>query len=416
MSRRLVLSVSVCTALLAACAAVPGAYAANINSQQAVSYSNEAYGALVRGNAKLAVNKYTLAVESRKLPADQLARALLNRALANQRLNRHYAAINDYTAALRIDALSARIRAVALYNRGLAHEKMNKPAAAIEDFTSALFLDNQFAEAYYSRANVLRQNGQYLFAISDYRKAAKFNHPQQHLPLFGEALTQEMLKQETIAKILLIKTLTIKPDFEPAKQKLVALGGKLPTLAQKRAAAQVSFNAYDTPADAVITGSIAKTGPDLVLRKEPLPQAARVPARAKAQPVPRLVIVRDRPDTPKTAMSVTPGGEDKKPVVKTAATAAPVKDAAGNTQRLEGWTVQITSQRSSEKAWNVWQKLSKRYSRLLGGTTPAVVRAEIEGRGIFYRLRLHKLDSRRDAARLCNRLKRKGASCFVARS
>ena len=45
---------------------------------------------------------------------------------------------------------------------------------AIEDFTSTLFLDVEFSQAYYSRGNVLRRSGQFLFALSDYEKSLKY--------------------------------------------------------------------------------------------------------------------------------------------------------------------------------------------------------------------------------------------------
>ena len=47
----------------------------------------------------------------------------------------------------------------------------------MEDFTSALFLDGQFSHAYYSRGTLLRDGGQYLFALADFDKALRFDYP-----------------------------------------------------------------------------------------------------------------------------------------------------------------------------------------------------------------------------------------------
>ena len=423
MKTRLVLSVSVCTALLAASAAVPGTYAANITPRQAISYSNSAYSALVRGNPEKAVVDYTAAIESRKLPAGQLANALLNRALANQKIKRYKDAVTDYTAALRIDALSARMRAVALYNRGLAQQGLKRPAAAIEDFTSALFLDHGFAQAYYSRANVLRENGQYLFAIADYRKSASFGHPQRHLPVFGEALTYGKLRQTEREKALLLKALAMKPDFKPARVELANLGVAVPDGAPHTRTARLTIDNYDTIPDTLVTGSIAPASPDLVVRKKLPPKPVPVPKRTvmKVSPKPAVLKMPELPAPPKVASVAKPAPakqaaakpeKQSRPVAetKTAVKAAPVMS------KTSGWSVQLSSQRSSEQAWNVWNKLAKRYSRLLTRQSPAVVKAEIEGRGIFYRLRVHKIGSRTKAARLCSSLKRRGTSCFVTRS
>ena len=78
------------------------------------------------GDVQTAVTDYTQAIDSRDLPPDVLANALLNRGLAYQRLNEHEFAIDDYTAALRIDALSGKVRALALYNRGLSYQRLER--------------------------------------------------------------------------------------------------------------------------------------------------------------------------------------------------------------------------------------------------------------------------------------------------
>jgi hypothetical protein len=38
------------------------------------------------------------------------------------------------------------------------------------------------------------------------------------------------------------------------------------------------------------------------------------------------------------------------------------------------------------------------------------------GRGVFYRLRVHRLDSRSEAERLCSRLKARGTACYFGRA
>jgi tetratricopeptide (TPR) repeat protein len=103
MSTRSVILASVCSAFLAASAAVAGtAFAATPENSTLVS---DAYKALQAGDTVAAATAYSQAIESRGLEPEVLANALLNRGLAFQRLNEHARAIDDYTAAMRIDAM-----------------------------------------------------------------------------------------------------------------------------------------------------------------------------------------------------------------------------------------------------------------------------------------------------------------------
>jgi hypothetical protein len=83
-------------------------------------------------------------------------------------------------------------------------------------------------------------------------------------------------------------------------------------------------------------------------------------------------------------------------------------------ERLEGWTVQLVSHREPERAWDNWDALQKKHQTLLKNAAAAVIRADLGDRGIYYRLRVHKLDSKSRARDLCRSLKRRGTNCFVA--
>ena len=432
-----VLSVSVCIALLAASAAVSSAYAANNKTAEssAISATNLAYAALVDGRNEAAIKNYSTAIESRKLPTDNLARSLLNRALAFQNSGDYKNAVNDYTAAMRLDALSPKIRAVALYNRGLAQQKAGAPAMAIEDFTGALLLDPQFSQSYYSRANVLRNHGQYLLAIADYKKARHFKHSQPHLTYFGEALTYEALNQKTLAKSLLLKAVAAKPGFVAARRKLADLGNAapLPTIAATtpRRPVQIAMLNTSTTTDALITGSISPSKADLTIRKTSLPKPVAVPKSIspaptmakvtpvlKMPPLPAVANLEAKKSAPQaiTRTSVTQSPVTQAPVTKVKVAVKNLVKAGQKQPNVSGWTVQLTSQRNSAAAWDVWKNLSTRHTTLLRHQQAAVIKATIGTRGVFYRLRVHQLDSKKQAASLCKKLKRKGTGCFVTKA
>ena len=421
---RSVLLASVCTALLAASAAVPAVSATAEKSPAAIA-SESAYKALVAGRSLDAIKLYAEAIESRQLGPDLLANSLLNRALAFQNVGQHQDAIDDYSAALRVDALSPQLRSVALYNRGLAHQKVKKPAMAIEDFTSALFLDVEFAQAYYSRGNVLRRSGQYLFALSDYEKAMKYSHPEPHLPLYGTALTYEALRRPGEAQGALVKALALKPDFMAARDMLTALiqpeadkPAKDKEVENKVAARQVPAS-LTMNSDALVTGSVLGGGPDMVMRKEGLPSAVSPPS--SVQQMVEVVQASNRAE-PSAAEQIAalaappiPELPQKAEVVKVADVAEPAPEVEPKPQPT-GWTVQISSQKQENAAWSVWKKMQAKHGSLLRPHEANVIKADLGDRGIFFRLRVTGLDDRNQASKLCKRLKRRGTSCFVARA
>ncbi len=414
---RSVVFASVCSALLAASAAASGASAAQ--STPAIAKTTTAYQALASGQLRPAIAGYSEAIESRTLPPEHLANALLNRALAYQRLMQHRDAIDDYTAALRVDALSSDIRAVALYNRGLSHQKIGKAPQAIEDFTSALFLKVHFPQAYYSRGNVLRRSGQYLFALSDYEKALKYKHPQPHLAYYGEALTYQALKRDRDARQALVKALSIKPDYKPARTRLSQMLGGTP---QKAAAATGTGFVHVQPTSAnsshnakLATGSLVDGTADLNIRKTGLPTPVQPPKQIAALAAPYVPAVGTstpaQVPTPKVAEPVVTA---KVPEPKIAVT-EPITVLPAKTEqpRFDGWAVQITAQRSEESAWEIWSKLKKRHGGVLRKRKAHVQRADLGKRGIYYRLRVVELNNKNTAKRLCSRLKRRGTSCFA---
>ena len=207
---------------LAASAAASGAAAATAETKLV----SEAYKALQAGDAAFAVTAYGKAIESRTLEPEVLANALLNRGLAYQRLNEHEFAIDDYTAALRIDAMSGKLRALALYNRGLSYQRLQRNALAMEDYTSALFLDGQFSHAYFSRGTLLRDGGQYLFALADFDKALRFDYPDPARVYVAQSATFEKLNRMTDAREALNKALAANPGYEPALKRLAVLDGE----------------------------------------------------------------------------------------------------------------------------------------------------------------------------------------------
>jgi tetratricopeptide (TPR) repeat protein len=402
---------SVSAAFLAACVAASGGAAAAETSGAAAA--KEAYRSLAAGQPQAAIAGFSLAIESRDLAPEVLANALLNRALGYQQLSQHEEAVDDYTAALRLDAMSAKLRAMALYNRGLSQQKLQRPALAIEDYTSALFLDSAMSHAYYGRGNVLRDSGQYLFALSDYEKALRYKHPDAARVHFGEALTYEALKRPDQARAALDLALAANPQFVPARKKFAELGS---APAQDIALQE---------ADPMPTGSIS--GTDLVVRKEqlpkPVPPSVEI-AGAEEPVIPKRKIITDRIPAEETVAAVPiPKPAKPEPVEERIVAIEPLPEAvtgegpqgaAAGEPTANGWSVQIASANSEDGAWYTWKKMQSRHA-LLTDAQPVVVRADLGTKGIFYRVRLSGFADKDAAKDTCMKLKSKGVACFVSK-
>lgn len=423
MSIRSVILASVCSVFLAASAAVTGpACAATSDSSQLVT---EAYKALQAGDAVAAATAYTRAIESRDLEPEVLANALLNRGLAYQRLNDHERAIDDYTAAMRIDAMSAQLRALALYNRGLSYQKLGQPSRANEDFTSALFLDSRFAHAYYSRGVILRETGQYIFALADFDKAIKFEYPEPARVYFAEALTYEKLGRTDNARAALEKTLAANPMYEPAQKRLAALkGAAQPDTAQVPAdgiaTATIATNTLPqatAPSPELATAASGETIVEMVphpgkkiLDRVPVEQAP-APVAAATEPEEKIVAIEPVAEEPAADMAVAGAAPDP---TADAQAEAPAQEAPA-AQKLTGWSVQIASATTEDAAWATWKKMQARY-KVLASKEPVVVRADLGAKGTFYRVRLVGFDSQDDAGSACAKLKSKGVKCFISKA
>lgn len=416
----------VSSVLFAALVANPGAAGASENSANQMAQLG--YAALNGGDAPKALPLFTQAIESRELAPEALATTLLNRALAYQRLGQDNYAVDDYTAALNVDALGSDLRARVLYNRGLAQNKRGQATLAIEDFTSALLVNPSFAHAYLGRADALRENGQYLFAISDYERAAKFHHPQAAAVYYGEALTYESLRRPADAKRFLQAAVAADATFKAAADRLKAMGDvaenedtavdpilvsstQLSPTDNTTVVGRQTPKAIEPPAALLAQDISADAGADITLADDkyvadptssPLPQAAM----ASGETLNKKATLKNVPNVP--------GAED---AVTTASTTPAAKITANTSppDLMTGWVVQISSATTEDGARGSWKKLRASHNAL-AGLDATVVKAETATKGTVYRVRLGGYASQAVAQQSCGKLKLAGISCFVAKA
>jgi hypothetical protein len=97
-----------------------------------------------------------------------------------------------------------------------------------------------------------------------------------------------------------------------------------------------------------------------------------------------------------------------------AATPVSAPAAAAPAAGASAWSMQIASQPTAEGAQATYQDLARRYGNVLEGRGVNIVRADIDGMGTYYRVRI-PANTRDEAIQLCTRYKAAGGSCFVSR-
>ncbi len=397
--------------------------------EENIATASKAYKVLTKGDAAAAIPLFSQAIDSRELPTENLANALLNRATAHQLSNDHEAAISDYSAALNLDAMSPTLRATALFNRGLSYEKIKKTGKAIEDYTNALLLNPKFSHAFLARGVLLKDAGQLLFAVSDFERALRFEHPDPARVHFAMGETYVKLKRLNDARREFSKTLKLRPDHARAKAQLDKLGtARLDTIEES---------------DPILTGSITPVAGSTDALKNILPKAIEPPAelmlesnQAAAAPAGKMYVDR-LPQSTEVAEAVIPEIEQvgdvalpvaekkQRKVVAAVPEEKPIEADPTQTGSIDpapvapasaksaDWVVQISSAVSENAAWSTWKKLKAKH-KLSDEWQPVVQRADLGAKGVFYRLRVN-YDDKGNAQSACKTLASKKLSCFVSK-
>jgi hypothetical protein len=95
--------------------------------------------------------------------------------------------------------------------------------------------------------------------------------------------------------------------------------------------------------------------------------------------------------------------------VSDAVVAAPSAPASGGS-----YVIQIASAPSPDQAQSTYASLNRKFGKIIGGRDMNIQKADIPGKGTFYRVRI-TAGSKKEAAALCAKYKSAGGQCLVAR-
>ncbi len=179
------------------------------------------------------------------------------------------------------------------------------------------------------------------------------------------------------------------------------------------------------PAPEPAKAEVAKVEPP---KPEPTPEPAKVePAEPEPDPLAAAVAAAPAGRTSATGpIAVTTPAPAA--TAEPALTAAPVPAAAPPTEPQiaaaipapatvagPGFQIQLASVLSEQAALAEWKRISGKHTDLLGGFMPAVTKADLGERGVFYRLRVGPLADKAAADALCASLAAVNVGCIAVR-
>lgn len=142
-------------------------------------------------------------------------------------VGRKDAGLRECDEALGEPQLLASDRAATYVNRGIIYNRIRKLDLALDDFNEAIEIDAELGEAYLNRGNTYFFQRAFEEALSDYSKAVEFGTTEPQVAYFNRALVYEVMKRYAEAKVDLLASLEVDPEFGPARERLAVIEEEL---------------------------------------------------------------------------------------------------------------------------------------------------------------------------------------------
>lgn len=157
------------------------------------------------------------------------------------------------------------------------------------------------------------------------------------------------------------------------------------------------------------TLSIRPDRPDVAMPTAATAATVAVPAPARAQAAPHGA----SPVASSGPMALTPQAQQQTPPNARVASVGPVGSTAAN---VGGPYVQLASQRTEADAMTSYKALQRKYPEILGSRAPAVKRADLGSKGVYYRAMVGPFGTTDEATQFCVNLQSAGGKCIVQRN
>ncbi len=229
-----------------------------------------------------------------------------------------------------------------------------------------------------------------------------------------------------------VKTMTVTADGKlvPSEQPPAQTPAAAPadsgqvTLEAPKAASEPAASAqpHSQPADAGLPGTAPEPAKAAAAPAAPVPvarpksEAPTVAAAEPAQSAPTTAVApkpaAPKPAAPKPAAQKPAAPQPAKPASPPAAKQTAAATQAAGAVIPGSYMIQIASQPTEAGAKASYANLAKRYGSVIGGKPVDIQKADIAGKGVYYRVRIGA-GSRQDAITLCESYRAAGGSCYV---
>ncbi|MFM2278795.1 MAG: hypothetical protein RLZZ444_1026, partial [Pseudomonadota bacterium] len=179
---------------------------------------------------------------------------------------------------------------------------------------------------------------------------------------------------------------------------------------EETAAAQPVAEQPAVPADADVAA--LEKAADATVDEAPAVKSVKTVKVEEAAPLPEARPVEQPVNV---VAKVTENGNVEQPAAVDQQAAVTQENQPAATPLKPGtYVIQIASLPSEAEAQKSYAKLSSRFGSVIGGRGVDIKKAQIEGKGTYYRVRI-PAGSKEEAQALCSRYKSAGGSCLVSR-
>lgn len=207
-----------------------------------------------------------------------------------------------------------------------------------------------------------------------------------------------------------VKTLTVRPDGsieQPADSRQKVITAPPPS--------EAVTSAPDGTIAMRFPSATPEPAPAAPQAAAPAPVAPTIPQAAT--PVPAPAAEPTQQASAGQAPAIAAPTPVQKPAVPRVAAATPAPApvaAAPSSASASSYVVQVAARRSQTDALAAFADIQQKYPRLLDGYRPIIKRADLGDKGVWYRLNVGPVESKKVASSLCGQLKSAGMrSCLV---
>lgn len=201
----------------------------------------------------------------------------------------------------------------------------------------------------------------------------------------------------------------VSATSDPVKVKPLDAGGmKIPDQ-DKLVYDRLRSNTIDAKVESLFPEPEQPVAP-AILQEVPENEFVSMSETVKVDPLAEYVNVEPKTETIPLPKKI------ETPAVKKEVKPAPKKVETTKTPAPKGkWSAQLLSSTKKESVEKAWPQMLKKHNALLSNMSYDIVKADIAGKGTYYRLRVGNFQTREQADALCKKLKARKQDCVPAK-